>query len=60
MARTDFKTSTENRPQRVFATHVALAFVRRAVAAGLSKAEAEKRYLDFVNRPHAPRDRRAA
>jgi hypothetical protein len=45
---------------RFFSSPSALAFVRRAVAGGLSQAEARKRYLDFINRSDTPCERRAA
>lgn len=61
MARQTTKTPAENRAAaRIFSSPYALAFVRRAVAGGLSQAEARKRYLDFLNRSNAPRDCRAA
>ena len=61
MAQQTTKATAENRAiERIFSSPYALAFVRRAIASGLSQAEARKRYLDFVNRPHAPRERRAA
>lgn len=45
---------------RLFASPVALAFVRRAVLAGVPVADARRRYQEFIRRPHALRDRRAA
>jgi len=62
MAQQTTRSRAESRiAARFFSSPYALAFVRRAVATGLSQAEARKRYLDFVNRTHAlPRERRAA
>ena len=52
MAQQTTRTPAENRAAaRFFSSPYALAFVRRAVACGLSRAVARKRYLDFVNRP---------
>ena len=45
---------------RVFSSPYALAYLRRAVAGGLTPADARQRYLDFVNRSPAPRQQRAA
>jgi hypothetical protein len=62
MAQQTTRSRAENSiAARFFSSPYALAFVRRAVATGLSQAEARKRYLDFVNRtPRGPRERRAA
>ena len=61
MAQQTTRSRAENRMlARFFSSPYALAFVRRAVAAGLSQAEARKRYLDFVNRLSTPREPRAA
>ena len=45
---------------RVFSSPYALAYVRRAVAGGLTPAEARRRYLDFVSRIQKQREPRAA
>lgn len=61
MAQQTSRTSAGNRAvARLFSSPSALAFVRRAVASGLTQAEARKRYLDFVNRSHVTRNPRAA
>jgi hypothetical protein len=62
MAQQTTRARAENRAgARFFSSPYALAFVRRAVASGLSQAEARRRYLDFVNRTHVqPRERRGA
>jgi hypothetical protein len=61
MAQQTTRATAEDRmTARVFSSPYALAFVRRAVATGLSQAEARKRYLDFVNRLSTPREPRAA
>lgn len=55
------KIRTDKAPATgVFASQIALAFVRRAVAGGLTPAEARKRYLEFFNRPPVPREQRGA
>jgi hypothetical protein len=61
MAQQTTRATAENRiAARLFSSPYALAFVRRAVAGGLSQAEARQRYLDFVNRLPTPREPRAA
>ena len=61
MAQQTTRATAEDRvPARFFSSPYALAYLRRAVATGLSQAEARKRYLDFVNRLSTPREPRAA
>lgn len=64
MSRINTTTGLENRAQqRIFASPVALAFVRTVVARrGVTKAQARKIYLDYLNRaqPHRRGARKAA
>jgi hypothetical protein len=62
MAQQTTRSAVESRiAARFFSPPCALAFVRRAVATGLTQAEARKRYLDFVSRTHVlPREQRRA
>jgi predicted LPLAT superfamily acyltransferase len=64
MARTNTTTGLENRAQqRIFASPVALAFVRTVVARrGVTEAQARRIYLDYLNRaqPHRRGARTAA
>ncbi|PDT77150.1 hypothetical protein [Bradyrhizobium sp. C9] len=64
MSRTNTTTGLENRAQqRIFASPVALAFVRTVVARrGVTEAQARKIYLDYLNRaqPHRRGARTAA